>query len=458
MSLTAVTFLLAFAVACGLAFVKHPIYGLLAYVATLFLDPSGHWWGIGTLEGIRWEFVAALVTLIAMFVHHRQLPKSPIFRSKVFWGFATFAAWIAIQSSWALDPESNSDLLDIWLKFLAVTVMICGCVDSWERFRLFLWSQVVGCGYLGWLAYSTYSGGRFQGFATNGLGEANFAALQLVIGLIVAASLFLSGGWRTRVALLAPAALIANGIVTTVSRSGFLAATASLLTFNVFSPKSRRVLVLSLSAVSAVAFLSLTTASYWSRMQTIKYEGADVTGVDTGGGRLDIARAQWQMFERYPLGCGAMCTTVLSPQYIPAQYLSTGGQRSSHNTFMTMLVDHGVPGAALYLLLLAWTCRTLFRAAKFNREAAARSAIDFPRAVLPGLAAVMVAITVGDLFVQYSKLEARVWFVSLLIVYVNLRAKDAAHARATLRADAESMRGSSAQHPVIAAVGTRAVP
>lgn len=441
MSLTAAVFLLGFAIASGLAIARHPIYGLITYVGTLFLDPSGHWWGVGTLQGVRWEFVAAGVTLLAMFIRRKRLQGSPAFRSAAFWGFATFAAWIGIQSFWALDPASNSDLLAIWLKFLIVAVMICGCIDTWDRFRLFLWAQVLGCGYLGWLAYTTYSGGRFQGFATNGLGEANLAALQLVIGLIVAASLFLSGSWRTRIALLAPAALIADGIVTTVSRSGFLAAAVSLLTFNLFSPRSRRVLVLALSAIAVVGFLFLTTANYWTRIQTIQYEGADVAGVDTGGGRLDIIRAQWRMFERYPLGCGAMCTTALSPQYIPAQFLSAGGQRSSHNTFMTMLVDHGVPGAALYVLLLAWTFSTLLRAARLNRQVPLlEGASDFPRAVLPALAAVMAAIVVGDLFVQYPRLEARVWFVSLLISYVHLRAKDVAHSRTALAASAESVR------------------
>jgi len=172
-----------------------------------------------------------------------------------------------------------------------------------------------------------------------------------------------------------------------------------------------------------VLFLSLTTANYWNRMQTIQYQGEDVEGVDTGGGRLDIIRGQWQMFQLHPLGCGAMCTNVLSPEFIPARYL-VGGQRSSHNTFMTMLVDHGVPGGLLYVLLLAWTYLTVRRAARLV-AAAKRDTEDerFAAVVLPVMAAVMVAITVGDLFVEYMKLEARVWFIGLLISYVHLQAR-----------------------------------
>ncbi len=426
MSLTAIVFLVAFATACVLALVRHPIYGLGAYVATLYFDPAGQWWGQGAIQEVRWEFLPAIVTLVAMFLHGKRTAALSALHSGPFWGFVAYVGWVAIQSSWALDPVAHRELLTIWVKFLIVTIMISGCIDSWSHFRLFLWLNVVGSFYLGWLSYTEYSGGRFQGFGGGSFGEANAGALELVIGLVIAATLFLGGRWRTRTILLPPIAIIANGIVTTISRSGFLAALASLFTFNIFAPRSLRWRVGFLSAAAVVLFLSLTTTGYWNRMQTIKYEGADLPGIDTGGGRLDILYAQWRIFEEHPLGCGAMCTTVLSPQFVPEQYLSggPGGQRASHNTFMSMLVDQGIPGGILYLALLLWTYVALRRATK-----ALRRRRDFPAIVLPGLAAVMVAITVADLFVEYTRLEARVWFVGLLITHARLVSRDAANAR-----------------------------
>lgn len=424
MSVTAIVFVAGFVIGSLLAIVRQPIYGLLVYIASLYFDPAGHWWGGGALANFRWELVAAAITFCATVIHRWRVPASPVFRSGAFWGLVSFIAWIAIQSSWALDPDSHRELLITWLKFLVVLVLICRCVDSWRSFRLVVWAQVVGTAYLGWLAYTTYTGGRFQGFANNALGEANYAALELVIGLILAAALFLAGKWRTRAVLLPPAALIANGIVTTVSRSGFLAAAAALLVFNLFTPKSMRARVGALAVLAAVLFLLLTTGNYWHRIQTIEYEGADVAGVDTGGGRLDIIKGQWQMFELHPLGCGAKCTNVLSPQFIPSRFL-VGGQRSSHNTFMSMLVDHGVPGGVFYLLLLAWTYIALRRAARYTARAR-RETVDerFAAVILPALAAVMAAIVVGDLFVEYPKLEARVWFIGLLISFVHLQSKN----------------------------------
>jgi hypothetical protein len=44
----------------------------------------------------------------------------------------------------------------------------------------------------------------------------------------------------------------------------------------------------------------------------------------------------------------------------------------------------------------------------------------FPATFLPGVAGVMAAIAIADLFDSFMLLEARVWFVSLLISYTHL--------------------------------------
>jgi uncharacterized BrkB/YihY/UPF0761 family membrane protein len=169
----------------------------------------------------------------------------------------------------------------------------------------------------------------------------------------------------------------------------------------------------------------LTNAIYWERIGTIKHKGEDVEGVDTGGGRLEIISAQVTMAKSHPLGCGHMCTTVLSPSYIEDRFL-TGGFRASHNTFMTMLVDHGIVGAAFYLLMLLWIYRSL---RKVGRRLKADD--SFLATAFPAIAAVLSAITIGDLFVQYPKYEARFWFVSLLIVMLHLSDQKSSQVPAT---------------------------
>jgi uncharacterized protein YqgC (DUF456 family) len=175
-----------------------------------------------------------------------------------------------------------------------------------------------------------------------------------------------------------------------------------------------------LSVLALVLFAAVTNDVYWERIGTIKHKGEQIEGVDTGGGRLEIIAAQWRMFESRPFGCGHMCTSVLSPSYIEERFLSQGG-RASHNTFMTMLVDHGVVGAGFYILMLIWVFRSLRTVAE-----RLKGQESFLATFLPAIAAVFAAITIGDLFVQYPKFEARFWFVSLLIVMLHLSADSVA--------------------------------
>jgi O-antigen ligase len=413
--LTAILFLIGFALGCFYAFTRHPIYGLLTYVGTIYVEPTGQWWGQGGFQSIRWVFVAAGVTLMAMLLRKRETSSPQLLRSGLLWGMLVFIAWITIQQVWALDPAEQGQLISTWLKFLVVVIMICKCVDSEKHLRWFLLTHVAGCFYLGYIATTGYTGGRFEGFGASGLAEANAGALMLVTGLVIAAALVLTEKPWVKAILGLMMVIIVNGVVTTVSRSGFLACIAAGVIFNLLTPKRFRSKVRLVSVMGVVLFVMLTNPNYWARMDTIKYQGADVVGVDTGGGRLEIIQAQLQIFKAHPAGCGHMCTSVLSPQFIAQRFLSGGYQRASHNTFMSMLVDHGIPGAVLYVAMVLWTFSNLVKLVHklHNSE-------SFLAMVLPGVAGVLAATTVGDLFVQYTTLEVRVWFMSIIVVLLHL--------------------------------------
>jgi hypothetical protein len=414
MSLTALVFVLAFGAGSLFAFVRHPIYGLMTYIGVFYVHPPSRWWGQGLLLDVRWSLLAAAVTLLAMFVRKPSEPAAPVLRSSAFWGFILLVMWIGLQSFWALDPEAHADQLSYYLKFILVILMVCRCVDTEEHLRYFLWAHVAGCFYLGWLAFTSYSGGRLDGVGGPGINEANAAALQMVTGILVVSSLFLAANWRIRSVLIFMIPIMVNGLVTTISRSGFLAVAVGGVIYNLFTPSRYRPAVRLLSVLALVLFAAVTNDIYWERIGTIKHQGEQVEGVDTGGGRLEIIAAQWRMFEGRPFGCGHMCTSVLSPSYIEERFLTQGG-RASHNTFMTMLVDHGVIGAGFYILMLVWIFRSLRILAR-----RLKGQEGFLATFLPAIAAVFAAITIGDLFVQYPKFEARFWFVSLLIVMLHL--------------------------------------
>ena len=448
MSFTGVAFVLVFLIGCTLAFLRHPVWGAALYVSTFFVGPQQHWWGQGMLAEVRWAYIAAIVTLLAiLFNRNGRAPSIPLTRHGAFWLMALFVVWLAVESLWALAPAEQWTLLTYYFKFTVALALIYRCVDSEESLKVLLWTLFGCCFYLGWIAYTSYSGGRFEDFGGAGLSEANAAALALSSGALLGASLFLAGRMGQRLVVVGGMPFILNGIVTTISRSGSLALAAGGLVFNLFAPRRLAGQVRVLSVLAVILFLILAGSSYWLRMQSLEHAGQNVEGLDTGEDRVEIIKAQFRMFAAHPFGCGAACTAVLSPRYLPARYLSRAPQgeqaeRASHNTFMTMLVEHGIPGALFYLALLAWTLRSVRRLARGYRDETGFAAVVFP-----GVVGVLGGILIGDMFVSYARFEIRYWCLALLMAMLAMQAsrQSAALSRAvTAEGTVPGLRGARA--------------
>ena len=361
--LTATIFLTAYFSACALALARHPFFGLLAYVAAYFVHPPSLWWSYA-VPNLRWSLFAAVVTFIAIVIHREKLPSRPVSRNIVFIGLALFVAWLFIQRFWALQPEVHAELVEYFAKYLIAVGLIYKSIDNEDHLKIFLWAHLIGCFYFGWNAFFLYEGGRFGNFAGPGFRGANQLGLQAVAGIFAASGLFLVGRFWERVAIIFLVPFVVNALITTVSRSSFLALFCGGIVFAVLSPKKYRRLVIVLGVVGIIGFVALSHDQYWDRISSIQYAGEQVSGVDTGSRRVVIWEAQRRMFADHPLGCGHRCTQTLSPYYLDDEYLTgpPGSRgRSSHNTYLTLLVEQGVVGGAIVVLFVIWLIRTLLR-------------------------------------------------------------------------------------------------
>jgi hypothetical protein len=186
-------------------------------------------------------------------------------------------------------------------------------------------------------------------FGGSGINDANTGGLVIVTGVLVAVSLFLAeDGWRRLLPVLAGPILL-NALIATESRSGFLALLVGGGVYAILANRRARKWMMVIGVGGLVLLAALSNAAYWGRIGTITHFGEQVEGLDTGHKRLILMEAQLQMAQGRPFGCGSRCTDILSPRYLDEKQL-TGkvGQtktRSSHNTMMTMLVDHGWLGS-----------------------------------------------------------------------------------------------------------------
>lgn len=437
MGVSGLAFLMIYAGGLMAALMRGPIYGLCTYVLIMFLHPPSRWWGAG-LPWVRWSLVAAVVSLLAYMLHPRKEEKvDSIWRYGVFVGYTILVIYMIVQSGWAIWPEKHLELLELYLKYLVMIFLFYRTIDSNEALRSLLWSFVLGSFYISWVAFTEHSGGRFEDFGGPDIGEANAGGLTLACAVFAGGALFLEGKRRTKLILLALMPFIVNGIILTSSRSATLALAVGGLLYLRFTPKVYRGITNFFAVLAVFGFLALASQDYLDRMSTLLYAGQDKDVVTesgqtynaSGSGRKETFLAQWEMFKANPLGHGHRGTAALSPLYLDDAFL-TGpvGERarSSHNTFMTALVEHGVLGATIYAFMVLWVYTRLKRLVPVYRNRR-----DLRALMIPTLAAVLGGITVGDLFVDYFKYEPRLWFISMLFVMLRW-------ARHEQRAEAEA--------------------
>src|SRR4029453_18780082 len=109
-----------------------------------------------------------------------------------------------------------------------------------QKVTHFLVAHVLGCAYLGWLAYNARISGRLEGVGGPGIDEANALAMQMGTGVAVAAMLMLgSRGWVRWVCFCSMPFLL-NTMVLAGSRGAFVALLATGIALWYLKPVKHR--------------------------------------------------------------------------------------------------------------------------------------------------------------------------------------------------------------------------
>lgn len=418
MSLTGLAFLSAFVTGLALAVVRAPVFGLYVYVATFYLHPPSRWWG-NDLPDLRWSLLAGLVTLAATL-------RLPADSERPSWITTTpaklliaYTVWVWVQNAWALDPSSHLDLSILFTKYVILYYLVYRLVNTPRQFTLFLLAHLAGCFYLAWLAFNARFTGRLEGVGGPGIDEANALGMTMATAAAVGAALMLRfrfRDWRCWIPILVMPWVL-NALVLTGSRSSLLGLIAGGLTIWYLKPKGYGLKFYGFAALGLVLIGMLAHDQFLSRMRTITVAIDAPEELDLSAeSRIELLKVQMEMAKTNPLGIGHRGTGVLAPRYLDTKYLTATREdpstmsRTSHNTWMTVLVEQGLPGAIIYGWLLGWICvgaRKLKRAGRVNPD----SLVLLPAV---GVVAAIAVTQVSGQFVDYLKAEVVIWFVALL--------------------------------------------
>jgi hypothetical protein len=327
------------------------------------------------------------------------------------WLLALFTGWMWLQSLWAVEPVRHFDGAMLFTKYTMLAFLVTRLIDSEAALELFGWVHVCGCFWWGWIAFRDYTSGRIELDLGAGVNDSNTIGFHLVTGLAFAGLMLVALPHKRRFFTLAMIPFILNAVILTASRGAVLAMLAAGAGSLFFAPRMRRGVLYACAALGVVLFFRLAGSElFWQRMDTLHVEkGQEIEA--SAASRIDIAAANWRMFQDYPLGTGYRGNAYLSPRYLPERFL-TNGERAAHNTFFAVLVDEGVVGIVLYGGMMLWAFGTVWRLKRLDAAGLPVMLGTFRGAVGAGLVAYLVA----GMFTNFMAAEVGIWLVALVSV------------------------------------------
>ncbi|UCG85489.1 MAG: O-antigen ligase family protein [Gemmatimonadota bacterium] len=315
----------------------------------------------GFLAQLRPAMLLVALTLFFALLNPNELVRGSLLRTwpaKVVLALA-IAACISVPSAIALG-QSGRYVIESYSKVIVFAFLLIAATRSVRDLATFVWGYVVGCAVLSWLALFVFGLEQDDGatFRLNDLHtfDANDAGCVLMIGIALTLLLIQAskghGRWMAALVLVAMGATLAR----TGSRGAFVAA----IMLGVYL----LVMLNNISIVKRLAFLSVVAAAlvvsapqgYWERMLTIARPTQDYNWSDVNG-RVEVAKRGLRYMLDHPFtGVGISNFPVAEgtiSEKARTRVAGTGIRwAAAHNTYVQIGAELGIPGLALWLILI----------------------------------------------------------------------------------------------------------
>jgi O-antigen ligase len=377
----------------GLAF-----WALMYFLFSLLIAPQTI---VPGLDKLHLAAVSVVIAVIAHVVSSLRSGQSILGDHPAVLCAAALGGWALLTAPFSHWPGGSvALLLELYFKSLIIFWLLAVIVDTKTRLRqmatwlTLLTVPISATGVKNFLAGVYIDGGsssapRIAGYDAPLTANPNDLALVLCMMLPIAVGLAAAETRPLRrLVLYGAAALDVAAVVFTFSRTGFLTLFA-LAVGLLFRLPRRQAVGWSLGiVVVALVALPFLPAGYLQHMGTITAIDTDPTGSAQDRWR-DIVTAASLVLSNPIMGVGAgMSVLALNelrgPTWVPV-----------HNVYLEYATDLGLPGLALFLLLLGLCLRMVTRVAR--QTARTDGAWDFHR-IAVGVQMMLVAFVVSGFF------------------------------------------------------------
>jgi O-antigen ligase len=298
----------------------------------------------------------------------------------------------------ALNPDEAVETIEgLYLKVVLIFVLMINAVTSYARLRQLMGLTSLCAGWLAVEALTDFIAGkdlvetyRAGGVRSGMFGNPNDLALAVAMLIPLAIALALTARrLPARLLWLGTAGAMAGAVVVTFSRSGFLSlVAAAMYALATIGRRPARAVVLIL--LGGMALVSFGPSGYAERVLSIFEHSLDPTG--SAEARTELLRRALQVVAYNPkvwvVGVGAGNFHIVSIH-----------EAGTHNAYLEVLTEIGLPALVLYLLFLTGAFRGLRDLAKSNRRGQDQDALSV---IAQGIRASLLAFAVGSVFASVA--------------------------------------------------------
>lgn len=379
--------------------INRPLWGLLLVLAISVIRP-GELWGIPNAA----KFANA-VLLTALLVH-KSITKTPFVRSPMNRWVALLLGSVGLSFLGAFWIQAYVDELYPFLVTLVAYFLILNLTVKRRDFFVAVSALIILSGVVAVLAVNQFIGNiDIPVFRTTGVTGGLFTDPNDFAQFLVmfAPLTFLAArGVQNRLvkAILYTLSLLMAGTVPlTGSRGGFVGLAAVGLLVAWYS--KRRMLSLLAYPILFLAFMSLTSESYQSRMETILQYGQDASAVS----RLSSWSAARRMFISRPLtGVGLGSYRYAAPHYGGSQVLYV-----AHSAYYNTLAELGIFGITAFAGMLVFGLIATHRASRRLQNCSDTLGASVARGLFIGLFGYIVTAV----FLSTQNYPDLYWFLGL---------------------------------------------
>lgn len=304
-----------------------------------------------------------------------------------------FVGWSAfgIQSAFNGDVAIRQTLT--YLQLVIALIMVGSVVDTMDKVTRLL-RAIVWCTTLaGVYGLALYAAGRATttaGIVVNRNAMGNYAAFAIACAYLLYQA---SDSALERLALAAAIPTLFVTLALTFSRTGVIEASVIVAVIGLRLARRQGFLLLFGTLVMLLIISFLLPTRFYDRVESI---GPSMQHQEeTFGQRVELVQAASRMIEAHPiLGVGAGNFTEVVTLYGRSGF-TLSGHLASHNTFMGVAAESGIPGLMLFLAAVGFAFRSLWTTIRVSRHGDPRMAF-MAIAVEASLVGLMVAGLSGN--------------------------------------------------------------